>query len=98
MEFFATETWNNVGNQIYSVHLSVPNTTITSNGKGCNKEFALASAYGELIERLSFLLPFRMSAFYMLFYEKLKENIGNIRQDSDQLKSLDFKEWLFQRC
>lgn len=34
----------------------------------------------------------------MLFYEKLKENIGNIRQDSDQLKSLDFKEWLFQRC
>lgn len=57
---FATETWNNVGNQIYSVHLSVPNTTITSNGKGCNKEFALASAYGELIERLSFLLPFRM--------------------------------------
>lgn len=94
---FATETWNNVGNQIYSVHLSVPNTTITSNGKGCNKEFALASAYGELIERLSFLLPFRMSAFYMLFYEKLKENIGNIRQDSDQLKSLDFKEWLFSR-
>jgi len=38
-----------------------------------------------------------MSAFYMLFYEKLKENIGNIRQDSDQLKSLDFKEWLFSR-
>ena len=94
---FATETWNNVGSQIYSVHLSVPNTTITSNGKGCNKEFALASAYGELIERLSFLLPFRMSAFYILFYEKLKENVGNIRQNSDQLKSLDFKEWLLSR-
>lgn len=54
----AAEIWNNVGDRVYSVHLSVLNTTITANGKGSNKEYALASAYGEMVERLSLLLPF----------------------------------------
>ncbi len=65
------ELWNSVGSSIFSVHIIVLNTTLTANGKGISKELALASAYGELIERLSFCLPFRVSPFYKMFYEKI---------------------------
>lgn len=36
----------------YSNTLSVPGTTFRVNGKGLTRDFAIASAYGELIERL----------------------------------------------
>ena len=36
----------------YSVRVTVPGTTIGTNGKGMSKEFALASAYAEFFERL----------------------------------------------
>lgn len=36
----------------YSNTLSVPGTSFRVNGKGLTKEFAIASAYGEMIERL----------------------------------------------
>ena len=36
----------------YSNTLSVPGTSFRVNGKGLTKEFAIASAYGEIIERL----------------------------------------------
>ncbi len=68
----AQESWSKVGENVYSVHLAVLGTTITANGKGCTKELTLASAYGELIERLSFLLPFRVSPFFQLFYEDMR--------------------------
>ena len=86
------EVWNRIETEIFSVHLSVLGTTITSNGKGCTRELALASGYGELIERLSFLLPFRVSPFYHLFYssimEKAKKNKNNL------FEAGNFNEWL----
>ena len=36
----------------YSLRIDIAGTAIGSNGKGVNKEFAIASGYGELIERL----------------------------------------------
>ena len=36
----------------YSLRITVKGTTFGTNGKGLTKEFALASAYGELMERL----------------------------------------------
>lgn len=36
----------------YSLRINIVGTTIGANGKGITKEFALASGYGELIERL----------------------------------------------
>ena len=36
----------------YSIRLTVAGTSFGSNGKGLTKEFALASAYGELMERM----------------------------------------------
>ena len=47
------ETWFPTGvEHCYALRLDIDNTRFGSNGKGLTKEFALASAYGELMERL----------------------------------------------
>lgn len=46
------DQWINVKDQSYSVRLLLHTTTIGSNGKGITAEWALASAYGEFMERL----------------------------------------------
>lgn len=46
------EDWRKDIDGYYSVMLSVIGTAIFSNGKGTSYEYALASAYGELVERL----------------------------------------------
>ncbi|MGD2250909.1 MAG: YcaO-like family protein [Candidatus Methanofastidiosia archaeon] len=46
------DQWINVKNKSYSVRLLLDTTTIGSNGKGITAEWALASAYGEFMERL----------------------------------------------
>lgn len=87
----ATESWNNIGNTSYSVHLSIPSTQITANGKGISKDLALASAYGELAERLSLLLPFRVSPFYSMFYETI---ISKYSRNFHLFLRNDFNQWL----
>ncbi len=48
-----TETWlESSVPYCYSLRVSVIGTTFSTNGKGVTKEFALASGYGELMERL----------------------------------------------
>ena len=48
-----TEKWNESGvPNCYSLRVSVFGTVFGVNGKGVTKEFALASGYGELMERL----------------------------------------------
>lgn len=46
------QMWYNSVKGYNSVNLRIPNTNIFTNGKGINCEFALASAYGEFMERL----------------------------------------------
>lgn len=53
--------WQNSANGFFSVTISVSGTSIRTNGKGTTKEFALASVYGELMERLQNFAPFRLS-------------------------------------
>lgn len=49
----AEERWNESGvPHCYSIRIAVVGTTFSVNGKGVTKEFALASGYGELMERL----------------------------------------------
>ena len=49
----ATEHWSESGvEHCYSLRLSVDGTAFGVNGKGLTREFALASAYGELAERM----------------------------------------------
>lgn len=46
------ENWNNSVEGIYSLRIEVAGTPVGQNGKGTSPEFALASAYGEFMERL----------------------------------------------
>ena len=60
---FPVETgWQNSAESFYSVNLMVQNTNITTNGKGTTYEYALASGYGELMERLQNQSFFRLNA------------------------------------
>lgn len=90
LDMIATESWLQVGDNIFSVHLNIIGTTITSNGKGCTKELTLASAYGELIERISLLLPYRVSPFYHLFYDL----VGSEEKYNNLFSTLNFEKWL----
>lgn len=56
MEF----AWHRNGNHYQSLTLKVSGTPFSVNGKGVTPELALASAYGELMERLQNLAPFRL--------------------------------------
>lgn len=55
------EGWVHSADSFYSVTVSVANTTLSTNGKGTTHQFALASAYGELMERLQNQAPFRLN-------------------------------------
>jgi len=46
------EKWGAIFDEIWWVHLCHPQSGIFTNGKGLSPDFALASAYGEFIERL----------------------------------------------
>ena len=67
--------WLNPLPNVFSVHLSLNNCpVIYSNGKGSSKEAALASAYGELFERLSTHMSF--SDYFFRFL--IPCGLGNI--------------------
>ena len=52
MGIIVTEKWFESVNGIYSVLLQSIATRLTSNGKGTSQQYALASGYGEFMERL----------------------------------------------
>ncbi|SHH64896.1 YcaO-like family protein [Clostridium grantii] len=73
MEIMTVEkNWENSVNGFYSVSVYIEGTNIASNGKGKTSEFALASAYGELMERLQNMAYFRLS--YDMSDEDYKHN------------------------
>ncbi len=52
LDIFTIEhAWVNTVDRFYSVRLTVAGTEIGTNGKGVTPEYALASAYGEFMER-----------------------------------------------
>lgn len=62
MGLLTVETsWKNSVNGFYSVSVMIDNTDLITNGKGTSVEFALASAYGEMMERLQNLCYYRLS-------------------------------------
>lgn len=54
--------WQHSAKDFYSVNLSITNTNVRTNGKGTTYSYALASAYGELMERLQNQTFFRLNA------------------------------------
>ena len=62
------ERWNDSGvPYCYSLRVSVFGTVFGVNGKGVTKEFALASGYGELMERLQLGRVFKGDQRYLIF-------------------------------
>lgn len=57
------ETWLNPLEGFYSVNLRSAKVPVFSNGKGVTKELALASAYGEFMERLQNLMLYDTMRF-----------------------------------
>jgi len=91
--------WKNSVEGFYSVSILIQNTSLTTNGKGTSYEYALASAYGELMERLqnqaSFRLGFDLSEKalqYMNFYYAPDETYMTI---DDVINSKE--EWLIKQ-
>ncbi len=56
LNILTTEEWKQDIEGYYSLNLSVIGANIFSNGKGTSYEYAMASAYGEFMERLQNLL------------------------------------------
>jgi ribosomal protein S12 methylthiotransferase accessory factor len=54
--FTAEEGWRSHAGEFYSVSIRIPHTRFRANGKGTRPQFALASAYGEFMERLQNLV------------------------------------------
>lgn len=63
---FVTETWFDSFHGLYSVALVVDGTDFYTCGKGTDKIYALASAYGEIMERLQNLAFFRFKGRSLL--------------------------------
>ncbi|QJW48652.1 hypothetical protein HA075_25215 [bacterium BFN5] len=53
--------WKNSADGFYSVTVTIRNTDLATNGKGTTYEYALASAYAELMERLQNQAFFRLN-------------------------------------
>lgn len=53
--------WSHSAQNFFSVTVSVANTTLSTNGKGTTAAYALASAYGELMERLQNFAPYHLN-------------------------------------
>lgn len=52
LDILTTEQWSQAGDSMHSVRVEIVGTDVGQNGKGTTPEYALASAYGEFIERL----------------------------------------------
>lgn len=88
------EEWSPSGvNNLFSVRVYLKGTNIATNGKGSIKEYALASGYAELIERLQNLINFRLTSLFFLFAkdsefyispDEIKSNSFDIGNNSNQ--------------
>ena len=80
------EKWENVSSECFSVRLSIDGfPEVGMNGKGITRSFALASAYGELIERLQNKKLFKKT--YGLKIDKYifpDEKLGSIVRFSEE--------------
>lgn len=85
------EEWFSGSPSLYTVRIELKDTTIGANGKGTSKEYALASAYGELCERLSMLLPFRLNGLRNFM---TKDMICEFGMDEVVVKHLENNKWM----
>lgn len=68
---YPTFSWLESIPGVHSVIVSIPGTTISSNGKGSTKALACASGLAELVERLQNFLCFRLSDAFSFSVPKI---------------------------
>ena len=68
---YPTFSWLESIPGVHSVIVSIPGTTISSNGKGSTRALACASGLAELVERLQNLLCFRLSDAFSFSVPKI---------------------------
>lgn len=74
-KIFFCEEWHENNSALYSVSLNIPGTAFSVNGKGINRELALASAHGELQERLLNKALFRINTDTMYWISEENEGL-----------------------
>lgn len=101
---FTTEIWKNNGNEAksYSLQLLAPELGLSTNGKGVTRRYALASAYGEFMERLQnmILLPVdrfspeeKESCGFCYFPDEEIHSVEEIADATDPLSKSVFREF-----
>lgn len=85
-------TWYNKKNLYCSLSLGVDNTPLSVNGKGVTPLFALASAYGELMERMQ-----NMSSYKLVYSSYIKDGLSGLNflfaPDEKIISKVDFFEY-----
>ncbi len=66
---------------VHSVIVSIPGTTISSNGKGSAKDLACASGLAELVERLHNFLCFRLSDAFSFAFPEISKFLYGISHE-----------------
>ena len=93
---FTSERWFTPISGLYSIHLSVIGTSIYSNGKGSTPEYALASAYGELLERLQNLAFYRISRYAEYYKTIFPFKVAKDEMITEDLRELEEQEKYFR--
>lgn len=77
-------TWvdSGVGN-VYSNHISISNSSFGTNGKGTSKEYALASGYAELIERI------QNGILLSIQYGRIAKQVGFLYSPDEAIKTTE---------
>lgn len=92
------ENWHNSTiENVYSLSLQIVDTDISVNGKGIGREYALASAYGELIERLfnGYLLGYSVWKYKMVGEKWVDFN--EVKLTVDELSKNRFMQYMLTR-
>lgn len=77
------EKWVSNSSEFYSVSLSIANHSFHVNGKGTSQEFALASAYGEFMERFQNMVFLRIHSKALYEFPKIGINLDNTSENQE---------------
>lgn len=91
---FVTETWFDSIQGLYSVALRVDGTDFFSCGKGTDRLYALASAYGEMMEDMQNLVFFRMKGRSLLKDNRKYNDDSIVEKHNDDTIYSNLSYWM----
>lgn len=91
------EEWMEPVKGVFSVHLRIADTYIFSNGKGSARVYALASAYGEMLERLQNFAYFRFGGYFDKYCKNLPYAVEKHEIATDAIDELPEQIWWWEQ-